>query len=156
VIRLVVAAVLTVATLAAALPAVENASATHTTDRIESAADRIERAGRGLASTNDAVETRRSAATRRVAVSIPQESWTTAAPAFVAVGGRPGGPGNRSVVTYALRSSPTRIRGLSLPVRIRTPTGPIVFRTSGRHVVSLALVVDDRGPTLVAARGSGG
>ncbi|MFB6252260.1 MAG: hypothetical protein ABEI27_11370 [Halobellus sp.] len=155
-IRLVVAAVLTVATLAAAVPAIADAGATRAAEGIESAADRIERAGHGLASTNDPVETRRQAATRRVTVTLPRASWTTAAPAFVAVGGRPGGPGNRSVVTYALPSSPTRLRGLSLPVQIRTPTGPVVFRSSGRHALSLALVADARGPSLVVSRGSRG
>lgn len=151
-IRLVIAAVLTLATVAAATPAVDHARATRTDTMIEGTVDRLERAGARLAAGSDAIPTRRRAAVRRVSVRYPSESLTAARPAFLAVGGRPGGPGNRSVVAYALKSSPTRRRTLSFPVPIRTPDGPVVFRDDGRYSVSIALVAEAGRPTLVVSR----
>ncbi|MGQ4555745.1 DUF7311 family protein [Halobellus sp. GM3] len=151
-IRLVVAAVLTVATLAAALPAVDDARTARVDAEIERAIDRLERAGTALAVTEDATPTREHAAVRRVEFSLARRSVTTARPAFVAVGGRPGGPGNRSIVAYASGSSPTRLRELSLPVPLRTPDGPVVFRESGRHAVSFALVGEGDSPAIVVSR----
>ena len=153
-IRLVVAAALAVATLAVALPAVDDARATRTDAAIEGAADRLERAGRTLATTEDATPTRATAATRRVEFTLPEGSVAAARPAFVAVGGPPGGPGNRSTVTYAV-SSPIRRHYLRIPVSVRTPDGPVVFREPGRHAVSLSLVRGDDGPELVVTRAAG-
>ena len=155
-IRLVVAAALTVATFAAVVPAVDDARATRTDAAIERAVDRIDRAGRSLATTEDATPTRERAATRRITVRLPRASLTAAQPSFVAVGGRPEGPGNRSAVTFALAESPTRLRGLSLPVPVRTPAGPVVLREPGRRSVSLALVGAAERPTLVVTRRSPG
>ncbi|MFB6091163.1 MAG: hypothetical protein ABEJ97_08905 [Halobellus sp.] len=155
-IRLVVAAALAVATLAAAVPAVDDARATRTAADLEAFGDRLDRAGRALAATSDAAPSHDRAATRGVAFAFPRASWTTASPAFVAVGGRPGGPGNRSVVAYALPSSPTRLRALSLPVPVRTPSGPVVFRGGGRRTVSLALVADaDAGGPVIVVSAAG-
>ena len=152
-IRLVVAAVLTLATLSAALPAVDDARAGRTDAELEGAIDRIERAGQHLAVSEDAVPRRARAAGRRVAIRLPEASLTAARPAFVAVGGRPDGPGNRSVVAYASGGSPTRLRRLSLPVPLATPDGPVVFTAAGRHAVDIALVDDAGRPTLVVTRG---
>jgi hypothetical protein len=152
VIRLVVAAVLTVATVAAVAPAVEDARATRTDAAVGAVIDRLDRAGDRLAAGEDATATQTRAATRRVEVRVPRGSLTAARPAFLAVGGRPGGPGNRSVVAYALKSSPTRRRSLSVPIPVRTPDGPVVFRERGRHAVSIALVRGSGGPTLVVER----
>lgn len=153
-IRLVVAAALAVATLAVAFPAIEDARATRTDAAIGETVDRIERAGRTLATTEDATATRATAATRRVEFTLPAKSVTAAQPAFVAIGGPPDGPGDRPTVTYAV-SSPTRRRHLRLPVPVQTPEGPVVFREPGRHAVSLALVRDDDGPVLVVSRAAG-
>lgn len=150
-IRLVVAAALTVATLAVALPAVDDARATRTDAMIGGTVDRIERAGRTLATTEDATATRATAATRRVEFRLPAGSVTAAQPRFVAVGGPPDGPGDRATITYAVSSS-TRRRHLRLPVPVRTPEGPVVFRESGRHAVSLALIRGENGPELVVVR----
>ena len=152
-IRLVVAAVLTVATLSVALPAVDDARAIRTDAELEGSVDRIERAGRSLATSEDATATRAYAATRRVAFRIPRASLTTARPAFVAIGGRPGGPGNRPVVAFAVGGSSTRLRGLTLPVPVSTPDGPVVFTAADRHAVDVALVDDTGSPTLVVTRG---
>jgi hypothetical protein len=153
-IRLVVAAALAVATLAVAFPAIDDARATRTDVMIEGTADRLERAGRALATTEDATTTRATAATRRVEFTLPAGSITAARPAFVAVGGPPDGPGNRSTVTYAV-SSPTHRHHLRIPVPVRTPEGPVVFRESGRHAVSVALVRGDDGPEVVVTRTAG-
>lgn len=150
-IRLVVAAALTVATLAVALPAVDDARATRTDAMIGGTVDRIDRAGRALATTEDATATRATAATRRVEFRLPAGSVTAAQPRFVAVGGPLDGPGDRPTVTYAVSPS-TRRRHLGLPVPVRTPGGPVVFREPGRHAVSLALVRGDDGPELVVTR----
>ncbi|WP_336022034.1 DUF7311 family protein [Halobellus salinisoli] len=152
-IRLVVAAVLTVATLAAALPAIDDARATGTDRELAGTVDRIERAGAALAATEDATPRRSQAAVRRVAVRLPKASLATARPAFVAIGGKPDGAGNRSLVAYGSSSGSTRLRGLSLPVPVRTPNGPVVFEATGRHAVSLALVVDGGRPVIVVTRG---
>lgn len=151
-IRLVVAAVLTLATFAAVLPAVDDARATRTDAAIQETVDRLERTGRSLATTEDATETRELAATRVVGLTLPSRSFTAAQPSFVAVGGPPGGPGDRSVVTYAV-SSTTRRRHVPLPVPVHTPDGPIVFRDPGRHAVSLGLVSGPDGPRLIVTRG---
>jgi hypothetical protein len=154
VIRLVVAAALAVATLAIALPAVDDARSTRTDATIGGTADRLERAARALATTEDATATRATAATRRVEFRLPAGSVTAAQPAFVAVGGPPDGPGNRSTVTYSV-SSPTRRHHLRIPVPVRTPEGPVVFREPGRHAVSVALVRGDDGPEIVVTRAAG-
>jgi hypothetical protein len=154
VIRLVVAAALAVATLAMALPAIDDARATRTDAMIEGTADRLERAARTLATTEDATPTRATAATRRVEFTFPGRSVAAARPAFVAVGGPPDGPGNRSTVTYAV-SSPTHRHHLRIPVPVRTPDGPVVFREPGRHAVELALVRGGDGPELVITRAAG-
>ena len=153
-IPLVVAAALAVATLAVALPAVDDARTARTDATIEGTADRIERAGRALATTEDAAPTRSTAATRRVAFTLPRRSLTAAHPEFVAVGGPPDGPGNRLTVTYAV-SSPTHRHHLGIPIPVRTPQGPVVFRDPGRHAVELALVRGDDGPELVVTRAAG-
>nr|WP_221625631.1 hypothetical protein [Halobellus ruber] len=150
---MVVAAALAVATLAVALPAVDDARAARTDAAIEGTVDRIERAGRSLATTEDATATRETAATRRIEFRLPARSIAAAKPAFVAVGGQPDGPGDRPTVTYAVSSS--RRRHLRLPVPLRTPEGPVVFREPGRHAVSLALVRSNDGPELVVTRAAG-
>ncbi|WP_144901790.1 DUF7311 family protein [Halobellus captivus] len=152
-IRLVVAAVLTVATLAAAMPAIDDARATGTDAKLEGTIDRIERAGRALATGEDATSRRSHAATRRVTVRFPRASLTTARPSFVAVGGKPDGPGNRSTVVYGPSTGSTRLRSLSIPTPVRTPDGPVVFEATGRHAVSIALVADRGQPVLVVTRG---
>lgn len=152
-IRLVVAVVLTVATFAAAAPAIESARATATDAEIEATIERVERAGQALATTEDATPTPSLAASRRVEFQLPAASLTTAAVSFVAVGGKPGGPGNRSVVAYGTTSGSTRLRALSLPIPVRTPVGPVVFRDSGRHAVSLSLVRDEGQPVVRLTRG---
>ena len=150
-IRLVVAAALAVAVLAMALPAVDDARATRTDAMIEGTADRIERGSRALATTEDAAPTRAMAATRRVEVTLPRRSIAAAQPGFVAVGGPPDGPGNRSTVTYAV-SAPTRRHHLRIPIPVRTPEGPVVFREPGHHAVELALVRSGGRPELVVTR----
>ena len=152
-IRLVVAAVLTVATFAAAVPAIDDARAARTDGVIGGTVDRLERAGRSLATTEDATKTRALAATREVGLGLPSRSLTAAQPSFVAIGGPPTGPGNRSTVTYAVSPS-TRRRHVSVPVPISTPDGPVVFREPGRHAVSIALVSGPDGPELSVTRAS--
>ncbi len=149
-IRVVVAAVLAIATLALAVPAIDDARTARTGATVEGTVDRIEHAGRTLATTEDATATRAMAATRRVEFRLPERSIAAAQLRFVAVGGPPDGPGDRPTVTYAVSSSPRR-RHLGLPVPVRTPEGPVVFREPGRHTVALALVRGEGGPKLVVA-----
>jgi hypothetical protein len=137
--------------IAAALPAIDDARAGRTAAVIEGTVDRLERVGRSLATSEDAVGSRQLAATRLVEFGLPSRSLTAARAPFVSVGGPPDGPGNRSTVTYAVSAS-TRRRHLRLPVPVRTPDGPVVFRDSGRHAVSIALVRRADGPELVVSR----
>lgn len=152
--RLLLAATLSVALLAAALPAVGDARAERTASSLDVAVDRLDRAGRSLALTEDAATDPERAPRRAVSVRIPARSWTAADVRYVAVGGTPDGPGNRSVVAYAVGDAPGRERRLSLPVPVRTPDGPVTVSGPGGRGVSLtlSLVRSAAGPTLVVGR----
>ncbi|ELZ27204.1 hypothetical protein C474_17699 [Halogeometricum pallidum JCM 14848] len=150
--RVVLAAVLATAVLGASLPAVEDARADRTATALDASIARVSAAGSALAVGNDAPSTA-VAPTRTVAFSLPQPTWTAAAVEYVAVGGSPGGPGNRSAVTYATEGGGEVRRLLSVPVPVRTPRGPVVFRGRGERTISLSLRATADGPVLVVGRG---
>ncbi|ADQ68024.1 hypothetical protein C499_16117 [Halogeometricum borinquense DSM 11551] len=155
-IRVVLAAVLAVAVLGASLPAVEDARADRTATRVDTSVERLSAAGSALAYGSDATSDAAVAPTRTVTFSLPSPTWTSAGIDYVAVGGQPGGQGNRSVVTYAVAGGTEITRRLSLPVALRTPNGPIVLRGYGDRPISVALRRTADGPVLVASRAYSG
>lgn len=151
-IRVVLAAVLTTAVLAASLPAVEDARADRTATAIDASTERLSAAGSALAFESDPTRDPAVAPTRAVTFSLPPPTWTTAGVRFVAVGGPPDGPGNRSVVTYAVGDGRPTTRRLSVPLPLRTPDGPVVLRGRGDRSVTVSLRRTPAGPVLVVGR----
>jgi hypothetical protein len=149
VIRVVLAAALTAAILASSLPAVEDARDDRTATAIDTSVERLSAAGSALAFESDPTRDPAVAPTRAVRFSLPPPTWTTARVGFVAVGGSPGGPGNRSLVTYAVGDGRPTTRRLSIPLPLRTPDGPVVLRGRGDRSVTVSLRGTPAGPVLV-------
>lgn len=156
-IRLVIAVVLLLATMAIAIPAITDATQTRTATEYDAAADRIERAGRELVMNEDATRSRLYAATRHVDITIPVQSLTAPETEFVAIGGSPNTVGNQPVVTYTLSATSAKTsasrRVISLPVPVRTPQGPVVFQSAGSHNIILSLVRERSRTVIVITRG---
>lgn len=148
-IRLLLAAAVTAALLATALPAVEDARANRVAASLDADADRMVRAVESLAYGEDPTQSRSTAPRRTVRVTVPARSWTAADVSYVAVGGRPEAEGSRPVLTYAFSGGRETERRLSLPVPLRTPDGPVVVRDSGTHALSLSLLSRPEGPVVV-------
>jgi hypothetical protein len=154
VIRVALAAALTVALLAASLPAVDDARTERTRARLAADVDRIQRAARDLASSDDATGVDTAGARRVVRIRLPASTWTSAPVAWVSVGGVPGGPA-RDVLAYRLADRPPRTVAVE-GIAFRTPGGPVVLRGSGRQTVVLELVrVEGRPVVRVTAESSG-
>lgn len=150
-IRVLLAAVLSVAVLGASLPAVADARADRTATALDADADRLAAAGTALAYDSDPTRDPSVAPARAVTFSLPTPTWTSAGAEFVAAGGVPGGSGNRSVVTYRVGDRETT-RRLSLPVPLRTPDGPVVLRGRGDRSVTLSLRATPDGPVVAVSR----
>lgn len=137
-IRVVLAAALAVAIVAAAVPAVTDARRAHTATAVESGVEAVERAADSLVATEDATAAGLPHPRRVVSVRLPPRSWSDAGVAYVAVGGVPGGP-TADGISYRLRGGRTRtvpLRGID----IRTRGGPVVLAEPGRHRLALELV----------------
>lgn len=148
-IRPLLAAAVTAALLATALPAVEDARADRVATSLDADAERMVRAVESLAYGEDPTQSLSTAPRRTVRVSLPARSWTAADLSYVAVGGRPEAKGSRPVLTYAFSGETETERRLSLPVPLRTPDGPVVLREAGTHALSLSLLSRPEGPTVV-------
>lgn len=136
--RVLCCAVLALALLAVALPAVEHAGEQRTASTLRDDAARLERAANALWTDDDAA-VGVVGARRRVTIRVPAASPTSAGVERVAVvdGG----------LRYALvGGDPVRV-----PVRapIRTPDGPVVLDGAGRHALTLSLVRADATGALV-------
>jgi hypothetical protein len=162
VLRVLVAVGLAVSLLAVSLPAVDHARTTTTADRLDGAVETTARSLHAVATDEDATRPALPGARRLVTVSLPTSSWTAAPVAWFAIGGVPGAAdvtarrpkANAStVVAYRVAGGDTRRRRIRLPgVAVRTPAGPVVFRSPGRHHVRFALTRTDRGPTITVTR----
>lgn len=148
--RFLLAAAVTAALLATALPAVEDARADRVASSLDADAERVGRAVESLAYGEDPTQSLSTAPRRTVRVTVPARSWTAADVSYVAVGGRPGAADSRAVFSYAFSGSGETERRLSLPVPLRTPDGPVVFRGAGTHALSLSLLSRPEGPVVVA------
>lgn len=143
-IRTVLAVVLTVALLAAAIPAVNEGREARTATHLDGVTERVERAARSLLAHDDPTPPDVAGARRVVDLRLPARSWT-AAGATLRIDG--------AADLIAYRVADGRPRRASLRgVDLRTPGGPVVLRASGRHRLALSLVRDD-GIGVVVRRG---
>ncbi len=149
-IRVVVAVVLTLAILAASLPAIDTARERRSASDVTTQLHRLDATASALVDGSDVTPAGVPDARRTVTFHLPERSLTTASVAYVEIGGTGEGrsrndggvrisPADRAnVVTYELRGkSPTRL--VLDGVDFRTPDGPIVFRESGTHRLRLTL-----------------
>jgi hypothetical protein len=152
VIRVVLAAALSVALLAASLPAVDDARADRTATALDATLSRVERAAVDLATSEAPTPAGVAGARRVVDVRLRPSSWTSAPVAWVSLGGRPGGP-PEDVLAYSVADRPPEtvdVEGVDLVAA----DGPVVLRGPGRHVVVLELVWrDGRGAVRVRRGG---
>ncbi|MFB6102022.1 MAG: ABC transporter [Haloplanus sp.] len=143
-IRVALAVFLTVALLAAVMPALDEGRATRTAIHLDGVTDRIERAVHGLRAHEDPTPPGVVGARRIVTVRLPTPSWT-------AVGATLRIDGAHDRIGYRLdgrRPHRTTIRGVDL----RTPDGPLVVGSPGRHRLVVSLVRAD-GVGVVVGRG---
>lgn len=148
-IRVVLAASLTLALLAASLPAVDDARTDRTRGRLDAALERIERAATSLATSEDPTRVAGVRARRVVTVRLPAASWTSAPVAWVAVGGYPGGP-RGDLLAYRLAGAPPTTVELD-GVDLRTGGDPVVLRGDGRRTLGLELASTDGRPVVRVA-----
>lgn len=150
-IRVVLAVLLTVATVAAALPAVEDARRTRTADVVESDAERIVRAARALVRGDDATAPGVPGAQRVLALRVPRANWHTAGVERVTIspasgaerGGRSRAAARAATLSYHLEDESVETVRLAVgDARIETPGDALVFGP-GRHRVRLRLVAAD-------------
>jgi hypothetical protein len=144
VIRVVLAALLTVALLAAVTPAIDEGRETRTAMHLDRSVDRIDRAARSLRAHEDPTPPDVAGARRIVRIRLPERSWT-------AVGASLWVDGGRDSVGYRLdgeRARLTPLHGLD----IRTPGGRLLLDGSARYRLELTLVRDD-GVGVVVTRG---
>jgi hypothetical protein len=162
VLRALLAAALAVAVLATSVPAIEQARTSTATDRAVTAAEGAVRAFHAVATDEDATRAGLPGSRRVLTVRLPERSWTVARVEWFAVGGVPDGVDpawaraseHGTVVAYRVAGGRPRRHRVSLPgVDVRTPTGPVVFRSAGRHRAVLSLVRSAEGPTIVVERG---
>ena len=148
--RVVVAAVLAVALLGVAQPAIEDARATAAERAVERELVGVERAVVDLQS-EEAVPYGESGARRVVALDLPERSFASAGIRYVAIGGVPGGDGRGNLLAYGVADRPPDASPLDANLRVersrdggrRLVEEPLVFRTGGRHRIALVPVRHD-------------
>lgn len=156
-IRVVLTVLVAVALLAASLPAMETARTATTAERLDTQAERVERAVSGVVSGSVAVEDRSLAARTTTTVRAP--SGVTAAPierlALVdgdALAGASAADG--VVLRYRLGDGPERVVPVvpsALPANVEVVGGAVSLRPSGESRIELRFV-DADGPTVEIAR----
>jgi len=155
--RVVLAALLALALVAAAMPAVEAARERRAADGAESTLTRVVERATALAATEEA--TPGAAARRSLDLSAPDGGVATAAVDYLAVGGVPGCGSPRDtdggdVVAYRLRDGHPRVAHLPVDLRVvaagtlRDDDEPLVVRGDARLALALA-TVDGRRTVLV-------
>lgn len=154
-IRLVLTVLLATATVAAALPAVEDARRARAADVVETDAERIVRAARALVRGDDATPPGVPGARRVLTVRVPQATWRTAGVETAKLAGAPPPAANRTATdrtaTLSYRVGDGAGRSVRLHVAgaaLRTRDGPVVLGP-GRQRVRLRLVADDGGTVVL-------
>lgn len=134
-IRVVIAVVVATALLAASLPAVDSARADRTAAQLDGELAALSDSAASLVDRDDATATGLPGARRVVSLTIPARSWTAAGVDSVTVGCRD--ECRRPTVSYTLDNGRTRRVHLDLPLVVAD--GPLVFRASGTHRLTLTL-----------------
>lgn len=143
-IRVVLAVLLAVALLAAVAPGIEAGREARTATHLDVVVDRIARAVQSLRAHEDPARPGEISARRIVRVRLPTSSWTAAGATL-----RVDGDGDR--IGYRLEGGSTHRTRLR-EVDLRTPSGPVVVGSPGRHRLTLSLVRQD-GVGVVVTRG---
>lgn len=169
-IRIALIVLVSVALLGAALPALEDARTTTTTERLETEAERIEREAAALATASVAVEDSTLAARTTVRVDAP--SGLTAAridrlalgdPAAIVDRERQRERATRSdderlpavALVYQLTAGPPRVIPIATgasTASIRVVDGPVELRTGGSSRLELTLLDEPDGTTVRISR----
>lgn len=149
-IRVVLAAVLAVALLGVAAPAVEDAGRSATDRGLESALSRVASVAETLGARHDAVRPAAGPATRTVDLAVPGDGWGRESATVVIVGS------GRDEPPLGWRVGDGPRRGVRVGVELRVwsegePTGGELRLGPGRHRLELALVRVD-GRSVVAIR----
>jgi len=150
VIRVVLAALLTVGLLGASLPALDDARTERTATLLDGELADVADAAVDLASTEEPAGRPAAAARRTVTVDVPTGGLTTA-PATVAVGGIPGEPAatGADVLAYRVAGS-VHVRDVPVAIRIAgTEDSPDRLTLSGPRRLVLTLLQEDGRPVVV-------
>lgn len=160
--RVVLAALVAVALLGVAAPAVEDAREERSARLLAGELDALAAAAVDLSEREEAAPP--NAAARRVrSVRVPGDGLAEAPVAYVAVGGLPdrdpAREGRGDVLAYRLVGSDPRVRHVPVDLRVRGPDGtvrtdgtPLVLRGDAR--VTLSLVERDGGRVVLVRRES--
>lgn len=153
-IRVVLTVLVAVALLAASMPALENARATTTDDRLDTEADHVERAIAGLTSGSVRVSDPSLAARTTVTVRAPSGVAAARIDRLALVD--PESPENESGVALRYRIDGGRERTAPIgpgatAATVEVVDGPIALRTRGESRLELRLV-DDGGPVVEITR----
>lgn len=146
-IRTVLAVVLAVALLSVSLPAVEDAAAHRSAERLRADLSTLADAAEGLVAHNDAL--RGAGARAFVTVRVPDRGWAAAAGA-VHVGRCPGiaDPTGRDRLCFSVGDGPPR--AVETGVDVRGTDGPLRLG-GGRHRLRLRLAKRDGRPVVFVA-----
>ncbi|MGQ3328568.1 DUF7311 family protein [Halorubrum sp. FL23] len=153
-IRVVLTVLVAVALLAVSMPALEDARAVTTDERLEAESDRVERAIGGLASGSMSVSDPSLAARTTVTVRAPSGVAAARIDRLALV--EPERPGDESgaALRYRIgggRDRTVRIAPEAAAASVDVVDGPIALRTRGESRLELRLV-DDEGPTVEISR----
>jgi hypothetical protein len=155
--RLVLAGVLGVALLAAAAPAVDDARATNADRQVRRQVDGMTDAAASLAERSDPVPPHLPGARRTVTVTLPDDTPSSTALDYLAVGGAPTGvnapdPRDGDVVVYRLDGQRPRVVRVDVDLRATADAddSPVVLRDDATLV--LRLVRHDGRPVVVVDR----
>lgn len=149
-IRVALAALLAVALLGAAMPAIDDARTASTDRTLRAGLSRLGTAAETLAVRHDAVSPGAGPARRTVRLTVPGGSWGRA-PATVAVGAR----SEEGRLEWRVEDGPPRTIGIGIEFRVWRDGRPAVGELRlgpGRHRLVLSLVRADGRP-VVAVRG---
>lgn len=151
-IRVVLTVLVAVALLAAATPALEDARTATTVERLDSEADRVERAVGGLVSASVSVADPSLAARTTVTVDVPS-GFGAARIDSVALADADGGEADVSL-RYRIDGGPERTVPIAPGVAgsaVAVDGGTVALRPGGESRLALRFV-DDGGPTVRIAR----
>lgn len=151
-IRVLLAAILTVALAGVAMGAIERGRVDRTATHLDAAADRLVRTAELLVARDDPTADGVPGARRVLQLDLPERSLGAAAVGAFAVNGSDGASAAGGWVRYRVRGA--RAVRVRVPVDLRTPDGPVVLHGAGRRRLSLRLVAD-RGPAVVVERAPG-